>query len=260
MCFPLLLYYALPFIAYCVFTQLSRRRASSTGLITASSTAMQFASASMHFRLHVSSTAKHPPALTCATLPCVSYGDITPVPTCAYAYVRLLRRYIRQCLHAPTPTCVSYGDTSASAYMHLRLQQPISGTFDANGVDWGHINFLGVASDGAATVSTCTYTYVRFPTAINPPVPTCTYAYMRPYGDKSASAYRHLRLYASPTAIRLPAPTCATLVSVSYGDTSARAYMRLHCQRPHASTMNHMRLGYTCTCMHKLIQQGMVSL
>ncbi|KAK6997238.1 hypothetical protein R3P38DRAFT_3183186 [Favolaschia claudopus] len=231
MCFPLLLYYALPFIAYCVFTQLSRRRASSTGLITASSTAMQFASASMHFRLHVSSTAKHPPALTCATLPCVSYGDITPVPTCAYAYVRLLRRYIRQCLHAPTPTCVSYGDTSASAYMHLRLRV--------------------------------------FPTAINPPVPkymhlhvlpTCTYAYMHPYGDKSASAYRHLRLYASPTAIRLPAPTCATLVSVSYGDTSARAYMRLHCQRPHASTMNHMRLGYTRTCMHKLIQQGMVSL
>ncbi|KAK7026947.1 hypothetical protein R3P38DRAFT_3191180 [Favolaschia claudopus] len=204
MCFPLLLYYALPFIAYCVFTQLSRRRASSTGLITASSTAMQFASASMHFRLHVSSTAKHPPALTCATLPCVSYGDITPVPTCAYAYVRLLRRYICQCLHAPTPTCVSYGDKSA--------------------------------------------------------MPTCTYAYMRPYGDKSASAYRHLRLYASPTAIRLPAPTCATLVSVSYGDTSARAYMRLHCQRPHASTMNHMKLGYTCTCMHKLIQQGMVSL
>ncbi|KAK6984290.1 hypothetical protein R3P38DRAFT_3232049 [Favolaschia claudopus] len=133
MCFPLLLYYALPFIAYCVFTQLSRRRASSTGLITASSTAMQFASASMHFRLHVSSTAKHPPALTCATLPCVSvrryYASAymrlrlrasptaihPPVPTCTYAYVCFLRRYIRQCLHAPTPTCVSYGDKSASA-------------------------------------------------------------------------------------------------------------------------------------------------
>ncbi|KAK6971871.1 hypothetical protein R3P38DRAFT_3241563 [Favolaschia claudopus] len=170
MCFPLLLYYALPFIAYCVFTQLSRRRASSMGLITASSTVMQFASASMHFRLHVSSTAKH-----------------TPVPTCAYAYVRLLWRYIRQCLHAPTPTCV-------------------------------------------------------------------------PYGDKSASAYMDLHVRASPTAIHPPVPTCATLVSVSYGDTSARAYMRLHCQRPHASTMNHMRLGYNCTCMHKLRQQGRSSI
>ncbi|KAK6984296.1 hypothetical protein R3P38DRAFT_3232055 [Favolaschia claudopus] len=203
------------------------------------------------------------------------YGDITPVPTCAYAYVRLLRRYIRQCLHAPTPTCVSYGDTSASAYMHLRLRVfPTAIHPPVPTCTYAYVCFLRryIRQCLHAPTPTCVsygdtsasaYMHLRLrasPTAINPPVPTCTYAYMRPYGDKSASAYRHLRLYASPTAIRLPAPTCATLVSVSYGDTSARAYMRLHCQRPHASTMNHMRLGYTCTCMHKLIQQGMVSL
>ncbi|KAK6997222.1 hypothetical protein R3P38DRAFT_3220729 [Favolaschia claudopus] len=199
---------------------------------------------------------------------------IRPVPPCTSAYMcllrrasacaymryasmRLLRRYYASAYMRFTPTCVSYGDTSASAYMHLRLRVFPTAIHPP--------------------VPTCTYAYVCFlrryirqclhaptPTCVSygdkSAMPTCTYAYMRPYGDKSASAYRHLRLYASPTAIRLPAPTCATLVSVSYGDTSARAYMRLHCQRPHASTMNHMRLGYTCTCMHKLIQQGMVSL